>query len=521
MKKAPLSDGLSKDSQAWLKLMHAKQAASCANDLHAFVRSAWGLVEPETPFVDNWHIGLICEYLQAVSALEINNLIINLPPRHMKSLLVSVFWPTWSWINAPHLRWLTGSYATPLAVRDALKSRRIIQSNWYQYYFGRSFQLCGDQNLKGRYENDRSGYRLAFSFNSAVTGEGADVLVVDDPLKAQDADSPLQRERVNEVYDHALSTRANDPRAARRVIIMQRLHEQDLTGHLLGKLHLDGAPYYEHLCLPTEYAPRLFVPLRAHADPRSVAGELLWPARFGEAENAAARVNLGQRGYAGQHDQRPAPEGGAIYQASWWRAQNRSDVRSEQVNVVGRWLSWDTALKDKEQHDSSALTVWELLADYRLRLRFASWQKLQFPQLASAIQDEARRWMQDGKLRGILIEDKASGISALQTLEQSAAPEIASLLRPFQPGQLSKVARARQASLWCERGCILLPEPCEEVPWLYEFEDLLYKFPSAALNDPADSLAQAVLYLENLLADGWQARQGASGGVEKDRSRSA
>ena len=120
-----------------------------------------------------------------------------------------------------------------------------------------------------------------------------------------------------------------------------------------------------------------------------------------------------------------------------------------------------------------------------------------------------------------LIEDKASGISALQTLEQSAAPEIASLLRPFQPGQLSKVARARQASLWCERGCILLPEPCEEVPWLYEFEDLLYKFPSAALNDPADSLAQAVLYLENLLADGWQARQGASGGVEKDRSRSA
>jgi phage terminase large subunit-like protein len=116
--------------------------------------------------------------------------------------------------------------------------------------------------------------------------------------------------------------------------------------------------------------------------------------------------------------------------------------------------------------------------------------------------------MTDGKLRGILIEDKASGISALQTLEQSAAPEIASLLRPFQPGQLSKTARARQASLWCERGCVLLPEPADEVPWLYEFEDLLYKFPAAKLNDPADSLAQAVLYLENLLAVGWRARQG-------------
>ena len=118
------------------------------------------------------------------------------------------------------------------------------------------------------------------------------------------------------------------------------------------------------------------------------------------------------------------------------------------------------------------------------------------------------RWMRDGKLRGILIEDKASGISALQTLEQSAPPEIAALLVPFQPGQVGKAARARQASLWCERGCVLLPEPAADLPWLFEFEDLLYKFPAAALNDPADSLAQAVLYLENLLAEGYKASGG-------------
>ena len=155
------------------------EAEKCAGSLYAYVRAAWHLVEPQTSFMDNWHIGLICEYLQAVTDLEIHNLIINVPPRHMKSLLVSVFWPTWSWINTPHLRWLTGSYATPLAVRDALKSRRILQSGWYQRRFGGLFKLCGDQNLKGRYENDRSGYRLAFSFSSAVTGEGGDVLVVD------------------------------------------------------------------------------------------------------------------------------------------------------------------------------------------------------------------------------------------------------------------------------------------------------------------------------------------------------
>lgn len=483
--------------------LQAAENWQCAHQLHAYVRAAWPLAEPGLPFYDNWHIGLICEYLQAVSDLEIHNLVINIPPRHMKSLLVSVFWPTWSWITHPELRWLTGSYATPLAVRDALKSRRILQSDWYRRRFGGAFKLSGDQNLKSRYENNRGGYRLAFSLNSAVTGEGADVLVVDDPLKAQDADNPRQRERVNEIYDSTLSTRANDPRAARRVIIMQRLHENDLSGHLLEKREAG----YVHLCLPTEYAPRLFLPLRGLADPRSQPGELLWPARFGPRENDAARVDLGLRGYSSQHDQRPSPPGGAIYLADWWRGCNRYPP-GQPAHVVARWLSWDTALKDGEQHDSSALTVWELLPDQRVRLRHAGWQRLQFPQLAAAIQDEARRWMGDGLLRGILIEDKASGISALQTLAQGAPDDIAALLVAFQPGQVGKQARARQASLWCERGCVLLPEPHESVPWLFDFEQLLYAFPAARLNDPADSLAQAVLYLENLLAEGWRARQG-------------
>ena len=480
------------------------RAAVCRKSLYDYVRFAWPVVEPGTPFVDNWHIGLICEYLTAVTDLEIHNLIINLPPRHMKSLLVSVFWPTWSWIALPQLRWLTGSYATPLAVRDALKSRRIIQSRWYRQRFGHIFHLTGDQNLKSRYENDRTGTRLAFGFNSAVTGEGADVLVVDDPLKAQDADSDLLRERVNEIYDNTLSTRANDPRSARRVIIMQRLHERDLTGHLLAKT---GQAAYAHLCLPTEYAPRLFVPVLGKGDQRTRPGELLWPARFGEQENLAARLDLGERGYAGQHDQRPAPLGGVIYRAEWWCGRNRWHPRADQPAVVGRWISWDTAFKDREQNDSSAVTVWELQADYRLRLRHAGWYKLQFPQLAAAIQDEARRWLPDGKLRGILIEDKASGISLLQTLRQGAPPEIACLLIPFAPGPLSKDMRARQASLWCERGCVLLPLPADEFPWLFDFEDLLYRFPAARISDPVDSFTQAILYLENLLAEGWRHAQ--------------
>jgi phage terminase large subunit-like protein len=484
------------------------QAEMCKRRLEFYAGLAWQIVEPQTPFINNWHISLICEYLEAVTRQEIQNLIINIPPRHMKSLLVAVIWPTWTWTHSPHLRWLTGSYAEPLAVRDALKSRRILQSAWYRQRFGQVFALTGDQNAKQRYENDRGGYRLAYSFGGSVTGEGGDILVVDDPLKAQDADSAPTREKVNETYDQALSTRANDPRAARRVIIMQRLHENDLTGHLLNKMEETGATHYEHLCLPTEYEPKRFFSSIGKTDPRSVPGELLWPQRFGEKENAAAHASLGQRGYAGQHAQRPSPQGGTIYLVEWWQERNRFDPAEQSLRqqVVARWLSWDTAFKDAEQNDATALTVLELTCDYRLLLRHAWWGKPHFPQLAATIQDQARLWNTDGKLRGIIIEDKASGISALQTLEQSAAPEIAALLCPFSPGQASKQARARQASLWCERGCVLLPQPSELTPWLFDFEDILYKFPAARLNDPADSLTQGILFLENLIAEGWRFR---------------
>jgi phage terminase large subunit-like protein len=174
--------------------------------------------------------------------------------------------------------------------------------------------------------------------------------------------------------------------------------------------------------------------------------------------------------------------------------------------IVGRWLSWDTAFKDAEQNDATALTVVELRSDYRLLLRHAWWGRLQFPQLADSIREQALRWNADGRLRGIIIEDKASGTSALQTLGQDAPAAIASLLLPFAPGQVSKTGRARQASLWCERGCVLLPQPGESVPWLFDFENLLYKFPATRLKDPLDSLAQAILFLENLLAEGWRGR---------------
>ena len=486
-----------------------QEAERAKRGLRYYTRLAWHLVEPAVPFIDNWHIGLLSEYLEAVTALQIQNLIINIPPRHMKSLMVCVFWPTWVWTKSPGSRWLTASYALNYAVRDAVKSRRIIQSAWYQERFGSVFHLAGDQNVKSRYENDKGGHRISVGVESGSTGEGGDYIVVDDPTKAQDKDSAVALENAKEWWDGTMSTRGNNPKTVRRVIIMQRLSDNDLTGHVLEKAkEIPEAPQFEHLVLPARYEPKRFVSAIGLEDPRKQDGELLWPERFDEASLAGIEATLGTRDAAGQLQQRPAPAGGNIFLREWWERKNRYDATDQQVfnRNVARWLSWDTAFKDKEQNDTTALGVWELTPDYRLMLRYAWWARLQFPQLASAIEQEAVRWNYDEKLRGIIVEDKGSGISALQTLSQGSQEAISRLLIAFQPGQTSKPARARQASLWCDRNCILLPEPSIAVPWLFDFEELLFKFPGAKIDDPVDAFDQGILYCENLIAQGWQLR---------------
>src|SRR5579872_44415 len=183
-----------------------------ARSLAEFVRVAWPIVEPSTPFVPGWHIDAIIEHLEAVTRGQIRNLLINVPPRHMKSLLVSVFWPPWEWIRWPERRWLFSSYAASLSIRDSLKCRRLIESPWYQRLWGERFALTGDQNTKGRFDNDRSGYRLATSVGGAATGEGGDRLVCDDPHSVNEVESDSVRNSTNGWFDIVMATRVNDPK---------------------------------------------------------------------------------------------------------------------------------------------------------------------------------------------------------------------------------------------------------------------------------------------------------------------
>lgn len=472
--------------------------------LSDYIRSAWHIVEPATIYTHGWHIDAICDHLEAVTSGEIRNLIINVPPRHMKSLSVAVFWPTWVWASSPEIQWLFSSYAEPLAVRDSVKCRRMLASQWYKARWGHVFRIMGDENRKVKFSNNMGGHRIAVGTGGGATGTGGDIIVVDDPMKAGDADSQAILEEKATWWDETMSTRGNDPRTVKKVIIMQRLNEGDLTGHILSKMR-EGGTYFEHLCLPAEYEPTTYTTSIGWQDPRKEADELLWGDRFGEEELISLKSSLGERGTAGQLQQRPAPIGGATYKRDWWDDINRYDPDDRQYEVVATWLSVDTALKESESHDFSAISIWDLTSEYRIALTGVWKMRVPFPSLVQHIERIAKEANVDGRLRGVVIEDKQSGTSAIQSLRAGAPEWLRKLIFSFSP-RGDKVYRARQASLWCERGAVLLPYPAEGVGWLFNFEAGLFTFPAVVYDDVEDTFSQMIIYLEHYLSAYWQRR---------------
>jgi predicted phage terminase large subunit-like protein len=497
----------------------AIEAEWARRDFRRFVAAAWPIIEPATPFQGGYHVDAICEHLTAITRGDLHNLIINIPPRHTKSSLVAVLWPVWEWLDQPSLRAVFASYGLALSIRDSLKRRRLIESPWYQAHYGARYQLTSDQNAKTRYENDRTGVHLATSVGGIGTGEGGERIIVDDPHNAEEIESDAIRQGVLDWWDGAMATRGNQPHAVARVIVMQRLHEADLVGHLLDKMQ-DGGTQYDHLILPAEYEPRVQVCLAGlDHDPRTEPGALLSPDRFDAAAMATMTADLGAQRAAGQLQQRPAPAGGGIFKRDWWaEGRNRYDATDEhrRIHCVARWLSFDTAMKDAESNDYTARVVFELQPDYRLAVRDVLLERLEFPALISTIEAEATRWNDDGKLEGIIIEDKGSGTSAGQSLKAAAPRWVADLLRMFVP-QGSKEYRARQVSVWCAKGCILLPQIDATVPWLHGFagpDGRLWKFPAVAHDDDIDAFDQGIIYLEHYVAEGYQARGGTASVTE-------
>jgi predicted phage terminase large subunit-like protein len=442
--------------------------------LYAFVKMAWPLVEPARPFVDGWHIRAICAHLQAVTEGLIRNLIINMPPRHMKSSLVAVLWPAWEWIDHPGNAFLTSAYADKLSIRDAVRARRVIQSAWYRERWGDSFRLTADQNAKVRYDNDRGGYRIATSVSGLGTGEGGDRIVVDDPINVKEATSEAVRESTNTWWDETMSSRGNDPRTVAKVIVMQRIHHDDLVGHILEKMKSGDGERYDLLCLPAEFERAMPPTSIGWTDPRTTPGELLWPERFGRPEVDALKSALGSYAAAAQLQQHPTPRGGGVFKLEWFRQ------RWHQPPVVGmKRVSVDCANKKTELNGNSYSVAGAFREFDNQGFLLDLWrERVEYPDLKRKVISFCEKHTPNE----CLIEDKGNGIALIQDLRANTRiPVIA-----IEP-EGEKEMRAQRTSPSCEAGLLVLPY---SAPWMIDFETELTQFPMSAFNDQVDMLTQ-------------------------------
>lgn len=489
-------------------VLHELERRDYQRSLHAFLRGCWSTIEPGREFIDNWHLTAICEHLEAVTRRQIRRLLINVPFRTSKSTITSVAWPAWTWAQeglANH-QWLCGSYAEKLAIRDSLKMRRLVTSDWYRSYWGKRFELVGDQNEKRRFENSARGTRIAFGMTGGVMGDGGDTVVVDDPHDRQGAHSEAERETALTNFDEGIITRLNNPETGAIVIIMQRLHEKDLSGHVLEQ----GG--WTHLMLPMEYEPqRRCVTSLGFKDPRTAEGELLWPARFTGDVVESLKRGLGSYGAAGQLQQRPAPAGGGLIDTTQFRLW---PARRELPDLLFVVQSYDTAFTDKTQNDPTACLVWGIFEEavdgalVRRALLLDAWNEwLKYPQLRAKVIEDWRAKYGGSRDKAdvlhparrpdiVLVEEKGSGQSIMQDLQAANIPA-----QRYNPGRADKIARAALAAPLLELGSFYVLESRRDsgkpITWARPFLEQCEQFPNGEHDDLVDAYTQAAIYLRD------------------------
>ena len=491
--------------------------ADCEDSLYTFLVNGWRYIDP-APFAHGWPIEAVAEHLQAVVDGDIKRLIINIPPRCSKSSITSVAFPAFTWAQSrvsdtsgPGVQFLHASYSQILTLRDSTKCRRLIESLWYQNLWGERFSLMADQNTKSRFDNDKGGSRLSTSVGSSLTGEGGNIIVVDDPNAAQEAHSEATIATTIEWWDGALSTRLNNAKTGAFVVIQQRLGEEDLTGHILSK----DVGRWTHLCLPMRYEPeRSFVTSIGWEDPRKEAGELLWPERFGEAEVDELEKKMGPWTAAGQLQQRPEPKGGGVIKREWWQLWER-DIFPSLDYVIA---SLDTAYTTKTENDYSALTVFGVFSggdqkaianrvigrdeetisvikrsyteEHPKVMMLWAWQeRLELHDLVLKVQESMKRF----KVDKLLIENKAAGISVAQEVRRLFAHEdfAVQLVDPKSQDKLSRLYSVQH--LFAE-GLIWAPDR----QWADQVITQVSTFPKGKHDDLVDTVSMGLRHLREI-----------------------
>jgi predicted phage terminase large subunit-like protein len=460
-------------------------------DFKSFVVKVFNEVSPNSKYLDNWHVDVICHELMNTLEGKQNRLILNIPPRYMKSIICSVAFPAFVLGHNPKATIIAVSYSDELASNLALKCKQVIESNWYQDVFPDT-KLSKNKKSTNDFETTKGGGRYATSVNGTLTGRGADFIIIDDPIKPMDAISDLMREKTNDWYGSTLYSRLNNKNEGKIVVIMQRLHDEDFTGYLLAT-----DPSFKHIRMPAiaEEDETWIVKDRINNIEKTFIRSKntpLHPQREDLTKLYQSKEYMGEFNFAGQYQQNPMPKEGGIIKKNWLRFYDKTElfksIENGQTKVDCIIQSWDTANKIEEHNDYSVgITILRdtnnvnyILDVYR--------DKLEFPTLIRKIANKYVTEKEKYKYRvNVLIEDQASGTSLIQALKQEHK------IYPIQiKPEYDKKTRLMAVSHLIENGSCLFPS-CKPGWWL-DFENELLRFPKSKHDDQCDALSQALNY---------------------------
>lgn len=456
----------------------AERIRSRCQTLSGFVREAWHVLEPSAAYLHGWHIDAICAHLEAITDGRITRLLINVPPGTMKSLIVSVLWPAWEWgpKGLAGMRYLTTSYKEDFVKRDSRRMRDLVSSEWYRALWP---EIALARASEISFANTKTGNREGVAFKGLTGGRG-DRVIIDDPHSTETAESPAERDTTTRIFRESVPTRLNDPIRSAIVVVMQRLHENDVSGQIL-KLGLG----YVHLMLPMEFEPeRRCRTTIGFADPRDTDGDLLFPERFPRAVVERDKIPMGSYAVAGQFQQRPAPREGGLFKKAWF-----STIRAAPAGCT--WVrGWDLAATEQKGSSEPAYTAGLkmgrapdgkfYIADVRRdRLSPAGVEQM----LVNTAKQDGHACKvsipqdpgQSGKFQGSYLVGKLAGFNARATPETG-----------------DKVTRAEPVSAQAEAGNIVLVEGA----WNDAFLDEVSNFPNGTFKDQVDAMSRAFMELQ-------------------------
>jgi predicted phage terminase large subunit-like protein len=465
----------------------ALEKEQCERSYYQFFLRAYKVLEPEDELQDNWHIKYLCDLLQQEAERVIrkekkkHDLIINIPPRTLKSKIVTVCWNAWVWTKAPHIKFITASYSATLSTEHSVLTRNLIQSNWYSSIWGSRFSLLEDQNTKQNFMTSASGSRVATSVGGSVTGKGADIIIADDPINPEDAESEIERKNCADWWSRTMLSRLNNQSVGLRVVVMQRLHEEDLTGVLLSK-----QANYEHICIPITASDNV----KPKILKKNYSNKLFFGDRFGQIDIDAMKKELGSRIFAGQYEQRPAPAEGALFKKNWF---NKRFVKSDLPPNTAKYYFSDTAY-GKQSSDNSA-TICFSVVEQNIYIHAIRTVNLPFTEF---IKDHIKFLEQTGYTKDSrdYIEPKASGISTVQALQKCTIQGKFLNVLESNPPTDSKKTRANSQTVKLESG---------RVYFAYHMEELVEEallFPYGKHDDRVDALISVCELADTLGSNG-------------------